>query len=388
MIGDKIDFHRFGIDSVQRIDIFLHCRGQPVDIAGFRRLGNQAFRLAGGKMEAVDRRRVPVRDAFPVPYFRHGIYVRVDGFQFPDIPGPELQVFVVLVQVQVFGRVKAEPVHAQFQVELRDFQDFLPHCLGIEVQFRHRAGEIALHLDAGGVFLHKSPARGRFVIRSDIGIVIVAWPGRIVHGMGVQEPPVPDMLAAGMVQRQVQDHLYIPFMADRNQFPQVVHRPEGGIDRIVIHHIIFMVGRGFEDRRQPDSLHPQAFSGCRISVIEVIHPVDDSPQVARSVSVGVGEGAHKNLIEHPVVVHNIPSVIKCQAFRHTGSRQRRQRQQNNRRHDCDPLLHNAPPLSEKAGCAGSPPFGLLDYPSIRLRSVSGSNRCMTFAGKVMNILLP
>ena len=33
-------------------------------------------------------------------------------------------------------------------------------------------------------------------------------------------------------------------------------------------------------------------------------------------------------------------------------------------------------------------FVWLPYPSIRLFSVSGSNRCMTFAGKVMYILLP
>ena len=43
---------------------------------------------------------------------------------------------------------------------------------------------------------------------------------------------------------------------------------------------------------------------------------------------------------------------------------------------------------EKAGCTRSPPSLLICYPSIRLRSVSGSNRCITFAGKVMNILLP
>ena len=88
-----------------------------------------------------------------------------------------------------------------------------------------------------------------------------------------------------MVQRQIQDQLHVPLVAQGDQFLQVLFCAEGGINLIVIRHVIFMIGRGTENRRQPDSLYPQAFPGLRIPVVQVIHPVDNALQVTGSVSV-------------------------------------------------------------------------------------------------------
>ena len=262
----------------------------------------------------------------------------------------------MLVQVQVFRRVKAEPVHTQVQVEFRDVQHFLPDRFGIKVQFRHRAGEIVLHPDAARQFFHKAPAGRRLLIRSDAGVKIIARSGRVVHRTGIQETPVPDMLAAGVVQGQVQDDLHIPPVAGFHQLPQVIHRPESRINGVIIHHVILVVGRGFEDRRQPDPLHSQALSGRRIPVVQVIHPVDDSPQVPCPVFVGVGKRTDKDLVKYPVVVHNIPSVIKGQALRRAGSRQQRQCQDQDGRDHRGPLFHaDSPCRKRRAAPAARPP---------------------------------
>ena len=69
-----------------------------------------------------------------------------------------------------------------------------------------------------------------------------------------------------------------------------------------------MIGGRKKDRRQPDPFDTQAVSGTGVPVIQVIHPVDDSAEVPRSVSVGVGEGADKDLIENPAVVFGIQAV--------------------------------------------------------------------------------
>ena len=126
-----------------------------------------------------------------------------------------------------------------------------------------------------------------------------------------------------MVQGQGKDQLHIPFMAEGCQLLKVFLCSEDRIDPVIIRDIIFMIGRGQENRSQPDSLNAQAVPGSRIPVVQVIHPVDDSPQVTDTVPVGIGEGSHKNLIEHPVVVFHV------QAFSFPGGKagQENQRQQ-------------------------------------------------------------
>ena len=66
-----------------------------------------------------------------------------------------------------------------------------------------------------------------------------------------------------------------------------------------------MIGRGKEDGGQPDAFHAEAPSGGGISVVEIIHAIDDAPEIADAVAVGIGEGAHKDLIEHPMIVLHV-----------------------------------------------------------------------------------
>ena len=44
-------------------------------------------------------------------------------------------------------------------------------------------------------------------------------------------------------------------------------------------------------------------AGIGVTVIEVIHPIDDAPQIAGAVSVGIGEGAYEDLIKDICVAH-------------------------------------------------------------------------------------
>ena len=108
-----------------------------------------------------------------------------------------------------------------------------------------------------------------------------------------------------MVQRQVQNQLHIPSVAQVNQFLQILLRAECGINPVIIRYVIFMIGRRKENRRQPDAPDSEAAAGNRIPVVQVIHPVDDSPKVPGTVSVGIGEGTHKNLIKYPGIILRI-----------------------------------------------------------------------------------
>ena len=120
--------------------------------------------------------------------------------------------------------------------------------------------------------------------------------------MGPEEIAEPLVGPAGVVDGQVQNNLHVPLMAERQKRLQVLRGAEGGIHGVVVVDVVFVVGVGGEDGGQPQSLHAQAFAGAVVAVVEVVHPVDDAPQVSDAVSVGVGEGAHKDLIEDPGVV--------------------------------------------------------------------------------------
>ena len=140
--------------------------------------------------------------------------------------------------------------------------------------------------------------------------------------MGVPESPEPAVVCAGMVQRQVQDQLHVPRVAQCDQFLQVFFRTENGIDPIIVCHVIFMIGRGKKDRRQPDAFNAKAVPGSGIPVVQVIHPVDDAPQIADAVAVGIREGTRKDLVEHAGIVFHFQAV----PFPRGDAAQQRQRQ--------------------------------------------------------------
>ena len=204
--------------------------------------------------------------------------------------------------IGILGRVKAETVNADAQPVHRHIQHCLADPLVIKVQFRHMIGEVGLHQQIRLLNAHEMPAGRDLGIRFQPGIEVIPDIVGAVHQMGVPEIFIPAAVRAGMVQRQVQDQLHVPFMAQGGQFLQVFLRPEGRVDLVVICHIIFMIGRRKEDRRQPDTLDAEAFPGLRITVVQVIHPVDDPPQITDTVSVGIGIGTHKDLVKHTAVI--------------------------------------------------------------------------------------
>ena len=104
---------------------------------------------------------------------------------------------------------------------------------------------------------------------------------------------------------QVQDQFHIPLAAKADQLLQVLQGAEPGIDGIVIRHVILVIGRGKEYRSQPDSFNSQAFSGGRIPVVQVIHPVDNSAEISDPVSVGIRKGSDENLIKNATVVFRL-----------------------------------------------------------------------------------
>ena len=71
-----------------------------------------------------------------------------------------------------------------------------------------------------------------------------------------------------------------------------------------------MIGGGIKDRGEPDALHPQTQAGGGVPVVEIVKAVDDAPQVADAVPVGVGEGAHEDLVEDAGIVLRLGIVTE------------------------------------------------------------------------------
>ena len=134
-----------------------------------------------------------------------------------------------------------------------------------------------------------------------IGVVIVVLVFRIVVFMRLQEILEPVVLLGGVVHHQIQNDLYATLMAQRDQLLQVFLGAELGIHPVVIGGIVLVVGGGGENGTEPDALHAQTDAGVGIAVVEVVKAVDDAPQVADAVAVGIGEGAYKDLIVNSCV---------------------------------------------------------------------------------------
>ena len=104
-----------------------------------------------------------------------------------------------------------------------------------------------------------------------------------------------------MIDGQIEYNVNAPLVADGNELLQILLRTERGIDLIIIGHVVFMIGRGFEYGREPQSLHAERSAGGGVAVVEIVHAVDYSADIARAVSVGIGEGTDEYLIEYPVM---------------------------------------------------------------------------------------
>ena len=301
MVRDEWDKGSVIAQRTDRAQIVIHVVGVTADGTAFGGPGDRAFRLRDSKVETVDGRIVLLRYRIRVPDFRHRIETGGDVPQFPQIPVPEIHVRRVIVQIEILGGVEAEAVHTLFQIETRDVQQFRTDGVTSEIEFRHVRGEVALH----HLLRVRDPVPGapaRLVVRITPGVEVVERISGVpvpVRGLKTGKPGV---LRTGMVDGQIQDELDPAFMAGGDQGFQISHRPECGINGIVVGYVIFVIGGGEEYRRQPDPFHAEAETGIGIAVVQVIQTVQDPAQITDAVSVRVGERADKNLIEHPVVV--------------------------------------------------------------------------------------
>ena len=137
VIGDEGNVHGSGVRSVDGIEIALRRLDELVDVPGLRGLRDEAVRLGGGEMKAVERLQIPVGDTVAVPDLRHGINVRIDLFQLVHIPGPEFRVFRVIAVIRILGGVKPEPVNPQAQPVRGHVHHRFPDFLVVKIQFRH-----------------------------------------------------------------------------------------------------------------------------------------------------------------------------------------------------------------------------------------------------------
>jgi hypothetical protein len=104
-----------------------------------------------------------------------------------------------------------------------------------------------------------------------------------------------------VVDHKVDNDADTAFMAGIEHILKIL---QGAVIRIyvlVIGHIITMIGRGRENRHQPDTTDPQVGGGVGVTIVEVIEHLDDPTEVADAIAVTVLEGAHEDLIENYIV---------------------------------------------------------------------------------------
>ena len=155
-----------------------------------------------------------------------------------------------------------------------------------------RAGD--LRKDASG----RGALRVLVIPRIEIVVFVLRIAVLVRVGKGLE----PLTAVGGMVDREVQNHEHIALMADIEQLEKIVRRAELRVDLVVVCHIVFMIRRRREDRRQPKPLHAERLARIRIAVVQVVHSVHNALDIADPVPVRVRERADKDFIEHAVVI--------------------------------------------------------------------------------------
>ena len=300
VVGDEGHDHRIGPDILDTVQIRLDIGGVAVYVPGLCGLGDDAAGLGGSKVEAVGGGIVHVGDAVAVPHLRDGVEVGLDLSQLVQIPLPERQAPAVVPKVDVFGGVEAKAVHAQVQIVLCYVHHGGAGLRAVEVQLRHIAGEVALViiLRAGQLGIAAAAA----LTPCMEGVEVIVGVRDVLLDMRRAEAAEPLVFRACVVDGQVKDQPDVPLMAQGNQVLQILLRAEGGVDGVIICHVVFVIGGGLENRREPDALHAKAEAGVRVAVVEIIKAVDDPAQIADAVSVRIGEGADEDLVKHAAVV--------------------------------------------------------------------------------------
>ena len=152
------------------------------------------------------------------------------------------------------------------------------------------------HLDMGRTAGDRLPlARGITGSREHGEVLIVG--GRIgadeivvpVGAGGIGDSILePGMALAAVVEHIIQVNLDTLFMCLGQQFLEIVHGAQLGMDTEIIGDIIAVVGIGRMDGAQPQGRHAQ--------FIQIVQVLGNALDVAPAVSVAVGEGVHQQLV--------------------------------------------------------------------------------------------
>jgi len=125
------------------------------------------------------------------------------------------------------------------------------------------------------------------------------------------------MLIARMVDDQIHDDFDACRMGFFQQFREVGHRPEIGMDILVIGDVVAVV----DVRRSVDGVQPDEIDAQRLQIGQFF---DDALQIADAVVVGIAETPRVNLIAYrifPPSVHAVTFTTKachgssCRSFR-------------------------------------------------------------------------
>ena len=323
MVGDEEDIHGLRVDGADVLLVVLQVVRQGIDVAAQGGGGDQPVHLGGGEMEAVEGLQVLIGDGVPIPDLRDGVDMGIDFLQLLHVPFPEGRALLIVPVIDVLRGVEAEAVDAQVQPVGRYVHGRLPDLFIVIIQLRHAFGEVALIEVARPEGTFEAAAAGHRIVLAEPGVVIVILVAGVVHLVGGFEIGEPPVIHGGVVQGQVQDQLHVPLMAQGDELLQVLQGAEGRVNPVKIRDVILMIGRGEEDGRQPDASDAQAGAGFRVPVVQVIHTVDDAPEVAGAVPVGIGKGSDEDFIKNPVIVFHIQAL----SFRGGAGAQQRQRQQ-------------------------------------------------------------
>ena len=244
--------------------------------------------------ERVDAARVEARDGRAVrPSLPHQVAVGFDGLAGIRQEPQELGV-AVGVAGHIGGHgIQAEAVHPLVQPILHDAADLSARLLVSKIEVGHLRPEARL------VVPRRSLQRDEAVqLLAGEGVVpdVRAFlpDGILVRREALQvlhRRDEPRMRIGGVVEHQVQQDADAALMAFRQQRLVILHRPEGGIDGVVVIHVVLVVGGRRVHGGQPELVEAHAR--------DIVQLAADPVQIADPVPVRVAERVREDLVGSP-----------------------------------------------------------------------------------------
>ena len=261
MVGKEGSIDVIGIGGqVGLVGLFqsrcIGCNGAGI-AGGPDHIGDLAVHIAEGKVEdAGDAALVVFGDLTEIlPDLGHQIAVGLDrSGHFLD-PAEDFHILGDTAGVELLGSIQPEAGHTFPDPELHDLPVLFPELFAGKIHIRHGKVEHALVEPFGA--LHRPGACAGFS-GEEVVIQVLA----LLHiglGTGGQILQVgnrflePGVLGGSVVENQVDDHMDVPLFALSDEGFKIFHGAVGGVDGIVVFHIVFMIGGAGMDGHQPEA---------------------------------------------------------------------------------------------------------------------------------------